>query len=154
VPNIRHRPNIRQHFLAEYSFSAETTESVFGRSLMSVNVLFKVRMHGKACDSFVVRPMAKLSVRIRLHLGPSLTPIAAITGDWHHSRTFMLDIMHDDDIFPLNLSFLKRSRKRPWRPTSLSGVNIYLILPAAIDRQATTIRGCQVNIGVFGTIFK
>jgi hypothetical protein len=33
VPNIRYRPNIRQHFLAEYSFSAETRKSVFGRSL-------------------------------------------------------------------------------------------------------------------------
>jgi hypothetical protein len=34
VPNIRYRPNIRQHFLAEYSFSAKTRKSVFGRSLM------------------------------------------------------------------------------------------------------------------------
>jgi hypothetical protein len=33
VPNIRNRPNIRQHFVAEYSFSAETRKSVFGRSL-------------------------------------------------------------------------------------------------------------------------
>jgi hypothetical protein len=33
VPNIRYRPNIRQYFLAEYSFSAETRKSVFGRSL-------------------------------------------------------------------------------------------------------------------------
>jgi hypothetical protein len=33
VPNIRYRPNIRQHFLAEYSFLAETRKSVFGRSL-------------------------------------------------------------------------------------------------------------------------
>jgi hypothetical protein len=31
VPNIRYQPNIRQHFLAEYSFSAETEKSVFGR---------------------------------------------------------------------------------------------------------------------------
>jgi hypothetical protein len=37
VPNIRYRPNIRQHFLAEYSFSAETRKSVFGRSLQSTN---------------------------------------------------------------------------------------------------------------------
>jgi hypothetical protein len=35
VPNIRYRPNISQHFLAEYSFSAETDKSVFGRSLVS-----------------------------------------------------------------------------------------------------------------------
>jgi hypothetical protein len=33
VPNIRYRPNIRQHILAEYSFSAETENFVFGRSL-------------------------------------------------------------------------------------------------------------------------
>jgi hypothetical protein len=35
VPNIRYRPNIRQLFLAEYSFSAETRKSVFGRSLLA-----------------------------------------------------------------------------------------------------------------------
>jgi hypothetical protein len=35
VPNIRYRPNIRQHFLTEYSFSAETRKSVFGRSLIA-----------------------------------------------------------------------------------------------------------------------
>jgi hypothetical protein len=40
VPNIRYRPNIRQHFLAEYSFSAETRKSVFGRSLP---VIFSVK---------------------------------------------------------------------------------------------------------------
>jgi hypothetical protein len=37
VPNIRYRPNIRQHFLAEYSFSAETRKSVFGRSLLFID---------------------------------------------------------------------------------------------------------------------
>jgi hypothetical protein len=36
VPNFRYRPNIRQLFLAEYSFSAETRKSVFGRSLVAV----------------------------------------------------------------------------------------------------------------------
>jgi hypothetical protein len=34
VPNICYRPNIRQHFLPEYLFSAETRKSVFGRSLL------------------------------------------------------------------------------------------------------------------------
>jgi hypothetical protein len=36
VPNIRYRPNIRQHFLAKYSFSAEIEKSVFGRSLIPI----------------------------------------------------------------------------------------------------------------------
>jgi hypothetical protein len=35
VPNICYWPNIRQHFLAEYLFSAETRKSVFGRSLLT-----------------------------------------------------------------------------------------------------------------------
>jgi hypothetical protein len=34
VPKIRHQLNIRQLFLTEYSFLAETRKSVFGRSLM------------------------------------------------------------------------------------------------------------------------
>jgi hypothetical protein len=34
VPNIRYQLNNPQHFLAEYSFSAETRKSVFGRSLV------------------------------------------------------------------------------------------------------------------------
>jgi hypothetical protein len=38
VPNIRYQPNIRQHFLAEYSFSAETRKSVFGRSLVAIAI--------------------------------------------------------------------------------------------------------------------
>jgi hypothetical protein len=34
VPNLHYWPNIRQHFLAEYSFSAETRKFVFGLSLV------------------------------------------------------------------------------------------------------------------------
>jgi hypothetical protein len=37
VRNIRYRPNIRQHILAEYSFSAETENFVFGRSLQAIH---------------------------------------------------------------------------------------------------------------------
>jgi hypothetical protein len=44
LPNIRYRLNIRQHFLADNSFSAKTEKSVFGRSLPLDNkkcVVFK-----------------------------------------------------------------------------------------------------------------
>jgi hypothetical protein len=42
VPNIRYRPNIRQHFIAEYSFSSKTEKSVFGRSLMTIGGIKKI----------------------------------------------------------------------------------------------------------------
>jgi hypothetical protein len=43
VSNIRYRPNILQHILAKYSFSAETENFVFGRSLVWTK--YKVIVH-------------------------------------------------------------------------------------------------------------
>jgi hypothetical protein len=44
VPNIRYRTNIRQHILAEYSFSAKTENFVFGRSLANIIINFAIFM--------------------------------------------------------------------------------------------------------------